>query len=53
MGDAACIGVLGLDAKADDEGAVAVLAIEERPVMVEERAGAEQGLNPRADSCRP
>ena len=42
MGDTAGVGMLGLDAKADDKGAVAVLAIEERPVVVEERAGAEQ-----------
>mgnify|MGYP002148361731 CR=1 FL=1 len=44
MGDAARIGVLGLDAQPDHERAVAVLAIEERPVVIEERAGAEQRL---------
>jgi hypothetical protein len=44
MGDAAGVCMLGLDAKADDKGAVAVLALEERSVMVEERAGAEQRL---------
>ena len=44
MSDAARIGMLGLDAQADDERAVVVLAIEERPVVLEERAGAEERL---------
>src|SRR4051794_35604553 len=44
MGDAAPIGMLGLDAQADHEAAVVLLAIEERSVVVEERAGAEQRL---------
>ena len=46
MGDTTRIGVLGLDAQADHEAAVGILAIEERPVVVEERAGAERGLKP-------
>jgi hypothetical protein len=36
--------MLGLDAQPDHERAVLVLAMEEWLVMVEERAGAEQGL---------
>ena len=44
MGAAAGVGVLGPDAQADHERAVGILAIEERPVVIEERAGAEQRL---------
>ena len=42
MGDAARVGMLGLDTQADDKGPVVILAIEERPVqpgaVIEQRA---------------
>ena len=41
MGNATRIGVLGLDAQADYERAVGILTIEERPIVLEERAGPE------------
>ena len=44
MRDAAGVGVLGLDAEPNDERPVVVLAIEERPVVIEEWAGAKQRL---------
>src|ERR1700730_9093879 len=44
MGAAARVGVLGLDAQPDHERAVVVRLVEERPVVIEERAGAEQRL---------
>ena len=53
MGAAAGVGVLGPDAQADHEGAVVVLAIEERPVVIEERAGAEQRLEALAAERAP
>src|SRR3954469_4437237 len=44
MGDAAGIGVLGLDSQADHEAAIGILAVEKWPVVVEEWAGAKQRL---------
>jgi hypothetical protein len=36
--------VLGFYAQTDHEGAIVVRLVEERPVVIEERAAAEQGL---------
>jgi PII-like signaling protein len=44
MGAAAAIGVLGFYAQADHEGSVVVGLVKERPVVIEERTAAEQGL---------
>jgi hypothetical protein len=42
--------VLGFYAQTDHEGAIVVRLVEERPVVIEERAGAEQGFE--AVGCR-